>query len=79
VTIGRPRAHLQAGELTPLPVSRLALRALPARCRGRKLQLRDAVFERLQLAAIKRRNNPSALADEIVDGNLPKLKITSEE
>jgi hypothetical protein len=46
---------------------------------GRKLQLRDAVFERLQLAAIKRRSNPSAIADDILDKNLPKLKITSEE
>jgi hypothetical protein len=46
---------------------------------GRKLTLRDSVFERLQLAAIKRRSNPSDVADGILDKNLPKLKITSEE
>lgn len=46
---------------------------------GRKLQLPDSVFERLQLTAIKRRSNPSAIAAEILDRNLPKLTIASEE
>jgi hypothetical protein len=46
---------------------------------GRKLQLPDSVFERLQLCAIKRRSNPSAIAADILDRNLPKLKITTEE
>jgi hypothetical protein len=68
----------RGGLRTPRP-RRTRRRLAGEKVSGRKLQLRDAVFERLQLAAIKRRTNPSAIADEILDRNLPKLKITSEE
>jgi hypothetical protein len=47
--------------------------------RGRKLQLPDSVFERLALHAIKRKSNPSAMAAEILDRNLPKHKIVTED
>jgi hypothetical protein len=43
--------------------------------RGRKLSMPDAVFDRLQLLAIQRRKTVSAVATEILDRNLPKLRI----
>jgi hypothetical protein len=46
---------------------------------GRKFQMRDSVFERLQLQAITKRHNPSAILTDILDKELPKLKIASEE
>jgi hypothetical protein len=46
---------------------------------GRKLQLHDSVFERLQLTAIRRKSNPSAIADDILDRHLPKLSIAESE
>jgi hypothetical protein len=46
--------------------------------RGRKLSLPDSVFDRLQLAAIQRRKTMSAVAAEILDRNLPKLRIERE-
>jgi hypothetical protein len=49
------------------------------RVSGRKFQLPDTVFERLQLHAIKKRSNPSAVLTDILDRELPKHKITTEE
>jgi hypothetical protein len=46
--------------------------------RGHKLSLPDAIFDRLQLTAIKRRSNVSAIAAEILDRNLPRLRIEQE-
>jgi hypothetical protein len=46
---------------------------------GRKFQLPDSAFERLQLQAIRKRSNPSAILTDILDKELPKLKITSDE
>ena len=46
--------------------------------RGRKLSLPDSVFDRLQLTAIQRRKTISAVAAEILDRNLPRLKIERE-
>jgi hypothetical protein len=43
--------------------------------KGRKLSIPDAVFDRLQLTAIQRRKTISAVATEILDRNLPKLRI----
>ena len=43
--------------------------------KGRKLSLPDSVFDRLQLTAIQRRKTVSAVAAEILDRNLPKLRI----
>ncbi len=47
--------------------------------RGRKLQLPDSVFERLSLHAIKRKSNASAIAAEILDRNLPKHRIATDD
>ena len=38
----------------------------------------DTVFGRLELTAIKRRSNLSAIAAEILDRNLPRLRIEQE-
>jgi hypothetical protein len=46
---------------------------------GRKFQLPDPIFERLQLHAIKKRSNPSAVLADILDRTLPKHSIATEE
>ena len=45
--------------------------------KGRKLTLPDAVFDRLVLTAIKRGSTASAIAAEILDRNLPRLRIAA--
>jgi hypothetical protein len=46
--------------------------------RGHKLSLPDAVFERLELTAIRRKSSVSAIAAEILDRNLPRLRIEQD-
>jgi hypothetical protein len=47
---------------------------LPAgKVSGRKFELPDAVFERLQLQPIRKRSNPPAVLADILDRELPKL------
>src|SRR5947199_6161342 len=43
--------------------------------KGRMLSLPDSVFDRLQLTAIQRKKTVSAVAAEIIDRNLPRLRI----
>ena len=57
---------------------RRAAAAAGGETRGRKLSLPDSVFDRLQLTAIQRRKTISAVAAEILDRNLPRLKIERE-
>jgi hypothetical protein len=45
---------------------------------GRKLTLPDSLFDRLQLYAIKKRKTVSAATTEVLDRNLPKLRIADE-
>jgi hypothetical protein len=45
---------------------------------GRKLVLSDRVFNRLQLQAIKKGMTASAVAEEVLDRNLPRLRIEQE-
>jgi hypothetical protein len=53
---------------------------LPAgKVSGRTFQLPDTVFERLQLQAIRKQSNPPAMLTDVLDRELPKLKITAEE
>jgi hypothetical protein len=47
--------------------------------RGRKLTLPDSVFERLVLTALERGSTASAIAAEILDRNLPRLRIAADE
>jgi hypothetical protein len=46
--------------------------------KGRKISLPDSVFERLELTAIKRKTTISAVATDILDRNLPRLRIESD-
>jgi len=72
----------QGGEVpTPEPQRRPRRRRAPAiggATRGHKLSLPDGVFDRLQLTAIRRRSNVSAVAAEILDRNLPRLRIEQD-
>jgi hypothetical protein len=47
--------------------------------KGRKLTLPDSVFDRLVLTAIKKGSTASAVAAEILDRNLPRLRIAADE
>lgn len=47
--------------------------------KGRKLTLPDSVFDRLVLTAIKRGSTASAVTAEILDRNLPRLRIAAED
>jgi hypothetical protein len=47
--------------------------------KGRKLTPPDSVFDRLVLTAIKSGSTASAVAAEILDRNLPRLRIAADE
>jgi hypothetical protein len=68
----------QGGEsdATPKPRTRRK-RVIPdaGETRGRKLHLPESVYERLQLLAIQRRATVSAVATDLLDRSLPKLRI----
>jgi hypothetical protein len=44
-----------------------------------KLTIRDSVFTRLELHAIKRGSTASAIAEEILDRQLPRHKIVTDD
>jgi hypothetical protein len=44
----------------------------------RGLYLTDAIWERLQLEAIRKRTTVSAVAGEVLERNLPRLRIERE-
>jgi hypothetical protein len=44
-----------------------------------KLTLPDSVFTRLKLHAIKRGSTASAIAAEVLDRNLPRLRIAADD
>ena len=46
--------------------------------KGRKLSIPDSVFERLELTAIRRKTTISAVAADVLDRNLPRLRIESD-
>jgi hypothetical protein len=46
--------------------------------KGRKLSIPDSVFERLELTAIRRKTTISAVAADLLDRNLPRLRIESD-
>jgi hypothetical protein len=41
--------------------------------------LTDAVWDRLQLEAIRKRTTVSAIAGDLLDRNLPRLRIARDE
>jgi hypothetical protein len=69
----------RGGLTTRKPRTRGRGRVAGEKVRGRKLQLPDSVFERLSLHAIKRKSNASAIAAEILDRNLPKHRIATDD
>jgi hypothetical protein len=52
--------------------------AIASATHGRKLHLPDDVYERLVLTAIKRKTTASAIAADVLDRNLPRLRIEQE-
>jgi hypothetical protein len=46
--------------------------------KGRKLSIRDSVFARLELHAIKKGKTASAIVDEILDRELPHHRIATD-
>jgi hypothetical protein len=44
-----------------------------------KLTIRDSVFNRLELHAIKRGSTASAIAEEILDRQLPRHRIVTDD
>jgi hypothetical protein len=68
-----------SGALRPTRPRRGRRAAPGGKVSGRKFQIPDSVFERLQLHAIKRRSNPSAELVAILDRELPKHKIATDE
>lgn len=75
---GGAGANGPASEPKRARTRRAATSAPGGETRGRKLSLPDSVFDRLQLTAIQRRKTISAVAAEILDRNLPRLKIERE-
>jgi hypothetical protein len=72
-------ANVQSrGGLRPTKPRRGRRAAPGGKVTGRKFQIPDLVFERLQLHAIKKRSNPSAVLTDILDRELPKHKIETE-
>ena len=64
----------------PKKSSRRRTRPAPSeKSKGRKLTLPDSVFDRLVLTAIKRGSTASAIAAEILDRNLPRLRIAADD
>ena len=78
----RPGRCDRAGGRAPAPCARPRSRRRRIdpgeKTRGHKLSLPDAVFERLELTAIRRRSTVSAIAAEILDRNLPRLRIEQD-
>lgn len=73
------------GENTPAaesrtPKPRARRKSVPAggETKGRKLSLPDSVYDRLYLLAHMRKTTASAIAAEILDRNLPRLRIERE-
>lgn len=66
-------------EIVSEPVGRGQAPAVGDKVKGRKLTLPDGVFDRLVLTAIKRGSTASAVAAEILDRNLPRLRIAADD
>jgi hypothetical protein len=61
------------------PARRKARPAAGEKSGAHKLTLPDSVFTRLELTAIKRGSTASAVAAEILDRNLPRLRIAVDD
>lgn len=72
-TEGRGESSPASEGRTPKPRRKRA--PVGGETKGRKLSLPDSVYDRLQLLAIQRRSTASAIVAEILDRNLPHLRI----
>ena len=80
-TIGdEPEGRGDAAALVESRAPKARRKRVPAggETKGRKLSLPDGVYDRLQLLALQRRTSASAIAAEILDRNLPRLRIERE-
>jgi hypothetical protein len=70
---GKPASRPRAGRFRTIPPVKEG--------RGRKLTISDGVFERLDLAAKRRKpkTTMSALANDILDRNLPFFEVIQKE
>jgi hypothetical protein len=75
---GATEQGIETAGTTPKPRQRRRRIDPGEKTRGHKLSLPDAVFERLELTAIKRKSTASAIAAEILDRNLPRLRIEQD-
>lgn len=69
------------GEANGQPKKSSRRRAKPAageKSKGRKLTIRDSVFARLELQAIKKGLTVSAVVDELLDRELPRHRIVTD-
>ena len=62
-----------------MPARRVRGRPLARRTVPVKLTLPDPEFSRLELQAIKKGSTASAIAAEILDRNLPRLRIAVDD
>jgi hypothetical protein len=82
-SMGRPQAaDVMSRASAPIADQVPDCRPAPAasdKGKGRKLTLPDSIFERLVLTAIERGSTASAVAAEILDRNLPRLRIAADD
>jgi hypothetical protein len=76
---GDQQGRGEAGSSPRKPARRKARPAAGEKCGAHKLTLPDSVFTRLELTAIKRGSTASAVAAEILDRNLPRLRIAADD
>jgi hypothetical protein len=69
----------EAGSSPKKPARRKGRPAAGERCAAHKLTLPDSVFARLELTAIRRQSTASAVAAELLDRSLPRLKIVADD
>jgi hypothetical protein len=66
----------QSRGASPRSRTRRGRRARPGgKVTGRKFQIPDSVFDRLQQWAFKKRSNPSAVVSELLDRHLPHVDV----
>lgn len=66
----------RGGDSRPVPKPRKRRPVAPSeKTSKRGLYLTDAVWQRLQLAAVQRKTNVSAIAGDVLERNLPRLRI----
>jgi hypothetical protein len=76
---GDQQGRGEAGSSPRKAARRKGRPAAGEKCSAHKLSLPDSVFTRLELTAIKRGSTASAIASEILDRNLPRLRIAADD